>query len=157
MIEAKPRRDQRLSKTVVVMVGAVTLSCSLGGLFLCWQSVQRALNGEFDALILQHQVPHFYFYFYPMLFITITCCLVLAWCGFDQLRARLSHLITFVSLLIFEVLYLFIIGGFVWRLSSNPMDVAAASGVANQGLMAQVMVLLPIWAPIVLWRAKRYL
>jgi hypothetical protein len=82
---------------------------------------------------------------------------VLAWCGFDQVRLRLAYLKIFVGLLIFEVAYFIFIGGFLWRFTINPMDVAAASGVANQGLTAQVYVLLPLWAPIVLWRAKKYL
>jgi hypothetical protein len=78
--------------------------------------------------------------------------------GIDLLRSRLrwARLISLVFL--FELIYLFAIGA-LWLKPTFGRSIAAATGVANGGLMAQFVVLLPIWGPVSLWwgvdRARR--
>jgi hypothetical protein len=37
------------------------------------------------------------------------------------------------------------------------MSVGAATGIANGGLMAQFIILFPLWAPLVVWWARKKL
>lgn len=71
---------------------------------------------------------------------------------FWQLKTRLRY--WFLGLLISEIAY-FVSIGFLWRLDDEEiaMSIAAATGIANGGLMAQGMTLFPIWATIIVFWA----
>jgi hypothetical protein len=97
---------QQVSRILSVGTGLTTLSISVWGLYLSWNSVSRYIAGDFDVLSEQHQVLHFGSSFFPMLTVTVGCCLVLLWCGLDQVRARLDHLKILVALFICEIAYL---------------------------------------------------
>ena len=85
-------------------------------------------------------------------------CIVFYFCliGFsiDFIRGNFRTVILFTGVLIIEVVYFFGIG-FLWLHPTIGRSIAGASGVANGGLMAQFVILLPVWAPILLWVAKR--
>ena len=70
-------------------------------------------------------------------------------CAIDmlRLRARSGRLLSLV--LLFEVCYFFAVG-FFWMEPTIGQSIAAATGVANGGMMAQFLILFPIWAPILL-------
>jgi hypothetical protein len=58
--------------------------------------------------------------------------------------------------LLFEVIY-FLSVSLLWTRLTSGMSVAAATGVANGGLMVQFVILFPLWGPLVLWWAKKRL
>ncbi len=58
--------------------------------------------------------------------------------------------------LISEALYFFSLGFVGWHLKGASLSIAAASGVANGGLMAQFIILLPLWGIVLtLWVRKK--
>lgn len=59
-------------------------------------------------------------------------------------------------MLLFEIVYFFSLG-MLWLAPSMGMSVAAATGVANGGLMAQFLILFPLWAPLLAFWARRHL
>ena len=72
----------------------------------------------------------------------------------DLIRGHFRTVMPFTVVVIAEVVYFFSIS-ILWLVPKINMSVAAATGVANGGLMIQFIILLPIWAPIVLRVAKR--
>ena len=82
--------------------------------------------------------------------ICVCCYVILLVCGIELVRSRLrwSRLATFV--LLFEVGYFFAVGT-LWLQPTFGKSIAAATGVANGGLMAQFVVLFPLWGPLLLW------
>jgi hypothetical protein len=148
-------RDIRPASLAAIATGVVTCLCASYGLYLCAKSLYRAITGDFDARLSQWGLHNFYTPFFVMLSIATACCLVLLWCGVDQIRLRLAHLKLFAVLFIFEVLYVFFIG-YLWTVKSIGLDIGAATGVANRGLWAPWFIALPLWAPFVLfWARKR--
>jgi hypothetical protein len=146
----------KIPRTVAIGTGVLALSSAAYGLYLSLKSFIRAIGGGFTEFLQQYEVPYFYPAFYSMLSVTIVCCLVLAWCGLDQVRLRVAHLKLFIWLFVCEVMYFFFIGGFLWPLPDTGMSIGAASGVANNGLMPPFYILLPLWAPFALaWAKKR--
>lgn len=89
-----------------------------------------------------------------MLSICLAFYALLAFFGvqFWQLKTRLRF--WFLGLLIAEVAYVFSLG-FLWRLDQEQiaMSIAAATGVANGGLVAQGITLFPIWGAIIVFWA----
>jgi hypothetical protein len=143
-----------IPKAVIAGTGVLTLLSSAYGLSLSFESLTRAIRGEFPEVA--RQLAYFYPAFYLMLGVTIVSCLVLGWCGLDQVRLRLTRLKLFVGLTVFEMLYFGLIGGFLWNSVTVGTSVGAATGVANQGMMPQFRILLPLWAPFTLvWAKKR--
>jgi hypothetical protein len=156
MAEQRQKYTSTFPKVIVIGTGIATVLSGLYGLYLSFKSVLAALEGGFTAHLEQHEVPYFYPAFYSMLSVTVVCCLILAWCGIDQIRLRLAHFRLFVGVFIFEIFYFAFIGGFLWLLPSVGMSVGAATGVANYGLMPAFFMLLPLWAPLSLgWAKKR--
>ena len=72
----------------------------------------------------------------------------------DFIRGNFRTIIPFTGVLVIEVVYFFLIG-LLWLHPTIGRSIAGASGVAIGGLMAQFITLLPVWAPILLWAAKR--
>lgn len=71
-------------------------------------------------------------------------------CAIDLLRFRLrtGRLLAFV--LVFEVGYFFAVGS-MWREPTVGSSIAAATGIANGGLMVQFLILFPVWGPTAMW------
>ena len=88
--------------------------------------------------------PYFRQAFYTMSAICVACYLILAYLGVQFIRAKTAPLRLFVGLMIFEVAYFFSLAAF-WSTSRLGSSIAAASGVANGGLMFQLVGLFPLW------------
>jgi len=146
----------KLARISVICIGIVGGLAALFGLFYNATTLATALNGGFFELIKQQKLTHFYPAFYVMSCICIACYILLLMCCVDLLRLRFRGFWLLTGVLVFEVLY-FISIAMCWRIPSVSMSVAAATGVANGGLMAQFLVLFPLWAPLVLWWARRTL
>lgn len=100
------------------------------------------------------ETPYFREAYYTMLSICLAFYTLLAFFGvqFWQLKTRLRF--WFLGLLIFELGYVVSVG-LLWRLDEEQIarSIAAASSVANGGLVAQGITLFPIWAAIVVFWA----
>jgi len=97
--------------------------------------------------------PYFRHAFYTMSAICVACYSMLAYVGVQFVRAKSSPLRLFVGLMIFEVAYVFGLGAF-WSTSRLGLSIAAASGVANGGLMFQLVALFPLWGSLLARWAK---
>jgi hypothetical protein len=86
--------------------------------------------------------------------ICIVCYLTLLVIGVQFLRLNASLLRLFSAVMIFEVVYFFTIA-FAWMSPGIGMSIAAASGVANGGLMLQLLPLFPLWGPLLAHWAKQ--
>ena len=89
--------------------------------------------------------PYFRHAFYAMSAICVACHLILAYLGVQFLRVRTSLLRLFVGLMVFEVAYIFGHGALFYTIPKLGLSIAAASGVANGGLMFQLLTLFPLW------------
>jgi hypothetical protein len=123
------------------------------GLYYNAASMSAAFRGAFDPLLQQSDLPYFYHAFFIMSAICIVCYVVLFLCGVDLVRSRLRGSRLVILVLLFEVGFFLAVAS-LWREPTIGPSVGAATGVANGGMMAQFMILLPIWAPLLLWWAK---
>jgi len=132
-----------------VVVGFFAVLTALFGLYYSASAILAVLRGAMGPVLGQLDAPHFYPAFAIMSTISVFCYGVLLVVGIDLLRSRLrwARLISLVFL--FEALYL-IATGALWLEPTYGKSIAAATGVANGGLMAQFLILLPFWGPIVL-------
>ena len=95
-------------------------------------------------------------YFREAYFTMASICLVwytaLLVFGVHFWRLKTAWRYWFLGVLLAEVVYFFSIG-LLWRLEDQAvaMSIAAATGVANGGLMAQAVTFFPIWAPIIVF------
>jgi hypothetical protein len=123
------------------------------GLLYNFGSLSIALSGGFVPLMQEIKAPYFLAAFYTMSSLCITVYLAGIVCGIDLLRSRLRWSKLLTAVLLLEVAYFFAVG-FLWTDPTIGMSVGAATGVANGGLMFQFLILMPLWAPLVLWWAR---
>jgi hypothetical protein len=142
------------NQTPVAVVALVGILTALFGIYYSGISVFAALGGRFSDLVVRQKLAYFYPAFYGMSGICIVCYLLLLMSGVNLLRAQLRWGWLLTGVLAFEVIYFFGVGA-LWLFPAIGMSVGAATGVANGGLMAQFLILFPLWAPVVLWWAMR--
>jgi len=97
--------------------------------------------------------PYFSSAFYAMSAICVVCYGILIYVGIQFARLKTSALSLFVGLMVFEVAYFFAVGAF-WTAPGLGSSIAAASGVANGGLVFQLLILFPLWGPLLARWAK---
>ena len=136
-----------------IIVGVIAVVTAVLGLCYNAMGVMSAMRGAFNPMLRQNDLPYFYPAFFIMSGICVFCYVVLLVCGVDLIRSRLRWSRLVILVLLFEVGYFFAVGS-MWLESTIGYSVAAASGVANGGLVAQYIILFPIWGPLVLWWAK---
>lgn len=139
---------------VAMVLGGMTLLCAALGLAYNAGMFYFVVNGVEDAAAKLDSLPYFYPAFFFMWGICVVCHLALAWGGYRLIQKRLTATRLLVGVWFFELVYLFAVAC-LWRVPSLGMSIAAASGVANGGLMLQVYTLLPLWGPLVLWWLHR--
>ena len=86
--------------------------------------------------------------------ICLACYLTLLVIGIQFVRLKSSLVPLFTGVMIFEVVYFFSIALF-WMIPGIGMSVAAASGVANGGMMFQFLPLFPLWGALLARWAKK--
>jgi len=148
----------KLPTVVVVGVGIVgALTATLG---LCYNGMTllSASRGAFSKLDANKELPYFDAAFYGMSAVCVACYVGLLTCSVDLIRTRLRWLHFLIGIFIFEVAYFLAVAAF-WLQPTIGRSVGAATGVANGGMMAQLGILFPFWAPIALlwarWRLSR--
>jgi hypothetical protein len=98
--------------------------------------------------------PYFREAYYTMVSICFFWYASLVFFAVQFWRLRTEWRFWFLAVLIAEAAYILSIG-LLWRLKDHDlaMSVAAATGVANGGLVAQAVSLFPIWAPLIVFWA----
>jgi len=141
---------KRFTFIVAISVGIVTLVTALLGLAYNAMSLFAAFSGAFDQMPDKASMPYFETAFYVMSGICIACYLAMVYCAIGLFRhsRQTGRLLSLI--LLFEVGFFFAVGS-MWREPTVGSSVAAATGVANGGMMAQFVILFPIWAPLALW------
>jgi len=140
-------RHDRLPSVIATAIGIVALLCAAFGVFYNVNSCTVAMRGGFDSLVAQHELSRFYPAFFIMSAICVTFYILLFWCGVQFLRRRSRAVLPFTVLMIVEVVYFFTIALFGLHVPELGISIAAAYGVANGGLMAQFVILFPVWGP----------
>jgi hypothetical protein len=146
----------KLSRLAAVGVGLVGLITGLAGLVSSGISLAAALRNIPAESGPAGATDHFHPAFYGMLAVTSACCLAVVICSIDLLclRLRWSRILSVV--LLFEILY-YLVTPFLWLMPSGGSSWAAAFGGAYGGLMIQLYVLFPCWAPFVLlWATQNW-
>jgi hypothetical protein len=100
--------------------------------------------------------PYFKIAYFSM---TAVCILFLSALGFIGLKLTQKNDRYFkwlLTVLVSEIAYIFIIGlSWGWAGSEYVPSIAAATGVANGGLMFQGLSGFVLWAPLILWFSAR--
>ncbi|MDB5346402.1 MAG: hypothetical protein JWP89_4779 [Schlesneria sp.] len=146
---------RRLTNVACVFIGVCyILAALLGLLYNAISMTAVVLDSSAQVPFMKHDdYPFFYHAFFTMSGICVACYLVLFVCGIDLVRFRLRSTGLVTLVMVFEVIYFFSICTW-WRDPTVGLSVAAATGIANGGLVVQFLVLLPLWGPIILWWAK---
>ena len=138
-------------KILLILIGI--FSIILGALGLLYNA--GTLFADFSSVTEQNDQPYFYPAFYTMSAICITCYLILILIGICLIRLNRIAAYLLPAVLIFEVIYFFSLG-VLWLIPNLGPSIAAATGIANGGLMFQFLTLFPIWASILaLWSAGK--
>ncbi len=149
--------SSRLAKGVFLFVGVSCISLAFFG--LCSNALSLFIILQKGDRFQRPDYPYFNVAFLVMSAICIICELTVFFFGISFVRLKSRAFPFFVSLLVFEVVYVFSIGAFGWGYPDRKisLSIAAATGVANGGLMWQLMTLFVLWAPILVGLARREL
>jgi len=141
---------------MVLVTTLITILCCFYGLIYNLSTLKVAISGGFEE-VEEADEPMDTPYFYPAFYSMSAVCFVFYVCllafSVDLISGSFRTLIPFTIVAVLEVIH-FVSVAKMWRHPRFGYSVAAASGVANGGLMAQFVILLPLWAPLVLWYAK---
>ena len=135
---------------IVRSVGAIALACALFGLYYNFGTFRNVLRSSREAT----DPPRFREAFYVMSAICVFFYGILGWMGIDFLFGNSERWVVFVVVLFAETIY-FLAVGMLWARSTHGMSIAAASGISSGGLMVQLFILFPVWAPVVVWLARQ--
>ena len=139
-------------ETTLKLVGITAIVLAIGGLWYNFAGLPTFLaNREHDP-----EIPYFLPAFVIMSAVCVVCYLLLIVSGVQFVRGRLSVLPLFKGVLVFEIVYFLSIGLVGWPMPEIGRSIAAATGVANGGLMLQAFILFPLWAiPVVRWAERK--
>lgn len=146
---------QGAARVILRIVGGLSVLLALGGLLYTTSTTYGfILSGAVDDVAAQHDTPYVRTAFYVMASICTAFYLALLLFGVRLLFLKTRLLWLFTTILIVEVLY-FLSIGFFWPHPTYGLSIAAASGVANGGLVLQFFLLFPLWAPFAVYFARR--
>jgi hypothetical protein len=138
------------------VVGVVVLVCAGFGLLYNGASFYAVAAGALDTVQNEKPMPYLYQAFYVLSAACVACYIALAVCGVQFLRLSTSLIWLFVGVFIVEAIMWFATGR-LWSHPTYGLSVAAATGISQGGLVPQFFILLPLWAPVVVWLARRSL
>lgn len=141
-------RRTPMQRYVSYAVAALLIIAAVLGLLYNVNSLFVAFSGAFDQSPDIAGLPYFFTAFYVMSSICIGCYLAIIAASVGLCRGSATCARLLAMLLLFEVLYFFAISA-LWMLPSVGRGIGAATGIANEGLMVQFLLLMPIWIPIV--------
>jgi hypothetical protein len=137
------------AQLTIRVVGIVALACAGFGLWYNFATFRAVLRERPD----QADTPHFRKAFFVMSAICVVFYVALAWIGTEFIFGSSDRWAVFVAVLVAEVAYVLAVG-MLWARSPHALSIAAATGVSNGGLVAQLLILFPIWAPVAIWLAR---
>ncbi len=141
-----------LKRLLYAIAGIGSIGSAAAGFWYNSVVLSSFFRGAFQP---DPETPYFLHAYIVMSAICWACFALLLICGIQFLRMKTKLVNAFMGLLLFEVLYFFAVG-VLWMLPEGVgMSIAAATGVANGGLVFQAFVLFPLWAPILLMVAGR--
>lgn len=146
----------RAARTAIRAVGVLAIFSALIGLCYNFVGLAVSFTSTYGARIANLDEPYFFPAFYSMSAICIGCYLLLIAFGVQLFRYQTARLKGFTTLLIFEVVYIFLVD-ILWQVPEIGRSVAAATGVANGGLTLQGIIFFPLWAPPVAFWARKQL
>jgi hypothetical protein len=132
------------------------LVCAGFGLLYNGASFYAVTSGALDTVQNQEPMPYVYQAFYVLSALCVACYIALAVCGIQFLRLSTSLIWLFVGVFVIEAIMWFATGR-LWLHPTYGPSVAAATGISQGGLVPQFFTLLPLWAPVVVWLARRSL
>jgi hypothetical protein len=144
-------KEMKQRRVLVRTVGWLAIALGIVGLWYNLSGLPRFLRGvEFDP-----EAPYFLHAYLVMSLTCVACYVLLIRFGIQFVRHDLRHTEAFRQLMVFEVLY-FLSIGLLWLLPDKiGMSIAAATGVANGGLMFQAFLLFPFWSPAAISKARK--
>jgi hypothetical protein len=131
----------------------ITIASCLAGLAYNVVTLRVAFSGDFEDVAELKKAPYFYQAFYAMSAICVTFYLSLIVSSVGLMAGNARSLLPFTVAMTLEVVYIVSVRA-LWKHPTKGYSVASATGVANGGLMFQFIILLPVWAPVVLWAAR---
>jgi hypothetical protein len=144
------------ARNSALALGIISIICAALGILYNALSMFTNFSGAFEVVVDKYKLPYFYQSFYIMSTVCVICFLILLFCGIEFLQSRTRFVWLFVSVMAFEVIY-FLSMRFFCRIPGLADSVAAATGVANGGLMFQFLILFPIWgALLAVWTKRRF-
>jgi hypothetical protein len=138
------------------IIGVLIVFCTVSGLLYNATSFVAIASGALERTPREQPVPYLYPAFYTLSAVCIVCYFSLIACAVQFFRLSTSWIWFFVFVLCVEAVVYFGTE-FFWTNPVYGASVAAATGISTAGLMPQFLILLPLWAPILVWLARRSL
>ncbi len=145
-----------MDQWATILIRFVGMACVLmagGGFFYNYKSYFSSRSEPFDP-----NIPYFKISYYSMLAVCLAFYTALLVFGVQFLFLITKYKDIFIVLLATEVLY-FIIIRMLWRIKNDSIarSISAATGIANGGLLLQLISGFLLWAPIlVIWGHRRF-
>jgi hypothetical protein len=135
------------------VLAIITITCAVLGIAYNAGSLTHLIGRDGERELTR--LTPFALAFWGMTGICLACYGALIFGGLQLLRGRSQALFLLAGVWLFEILY-FVIVAASWLLPEVGLSIAAATGVANGGLMLQFVILLPLWGPLLaLWLGWR--
>ncbi len=146
--------SNKAPERALIGVGIMSVIFAIFGLYYNYNTLFADYSLITKELSREYDLPNFYISFYIMSVVCITFYIVLFISGIQLIRKKTAWVLILIIVIVLEVIY-FILVRF---LSCNPtygVSIAAATGVSSGGLMFQAFGLFPIWAPLIIFWARR--
>jgi len=146
----------KIPRRILVTVGVACLILSAAGIWYNSGYLLKDYSGMFEEYnTVAADLSYFYVALYVLSGICVTFYVLLAITGIQLIKLKTQWAFMLLSIIIAEVVY-YIILGYMWQHPEYGFSIAAASGVSSGGLVFQVFILFPIWAPAAaLWARNR--
>jgi hypothetical protein len=145
---------ERIARRVFIIIGTISICLAVLGVGYnaCY------LSADYSDILISGETPFFYAAFFTMSAICILCYSILLLVGIRMVRLQSRAVTILCAVLGFEVAYTLVEPLVAINISDSriSMSIAAATGVANGGLMFQYVVLFPLWAIPLAWWARKY-
>jgi hypothetical protein len=148
---------ERNIKASLITLGVVSTICAVLGLLYNMGTAYAGFSGAFAKIIREQKLGYFYQAFSAMSAICVVFYILLMMSGIYFLKLQERFINLFMGVMVAEVLYFLLLRFIVSSLADiYALSIAAATGVANGGLMAQYFILFPIWGCILaLWTKRK--
>jgi hypothetical protein len=135
---------QRLRIAVAILTGLAALL----GLAYNGASLASSLAMGFNDPETMAETPYIAPAYYIMSAVCVVSYVLLIWGSYRMARGSTLAPWLLIGVWLFEIVYFLGVNA-SWLHPEWGMSIAAATGIANGGMMVQFMILLPIWGPIV--------